>query len=364
MELSSIINRYRDAYFDKYASWKVSFLNQAKALHAISNCRTAACGEIVTYCPACQCLETRFHSCGHRSCPKCQNFETSKWLDRQQHKLLPVSYFLVTFTLPSELRPISKIYPKKINDLLFESSSQALQELAANPRYLGGEIGMTGVFHNHTRRLDFHPHTHYVIPGCAINAEKKICIHSPNNYLVPERALNRLFRGKFLAGLKKLGIYFPKKLYKIDWVVDCEATGKGESALKYLSSYLYRGVISEKNILADRDGLITFKYIESKSKKPKTRTLPGAEFLDLILQHTLPSGYRRVRDFGFLHGNAKKKLHQLQLLLIAKVKEKPERVRPSFICQACGGLMQVIDFKRGIIPVLSQSRSPPLLNSK
>lgn len=358
MELATVFERYKDAFVEKYAATPF-FEDRLRALDAVLMCRTGDCGEIQAYCPHCDRIDWFPHSCGHRNCPKCQNYEATRWLERQRKKLLPVEYFLATFTLPGELRGVSRYHPKEIYDLFFSTSTEALRELAANPRFLGGDIGLTGVLQTNSRRQDYHPHIHYVVPGCAFNQNKNCCIRPRTSYLVNESALGRLFRGKFLDGLKKLGITFPKHLYKIDWVVDCEPVGKGEPALKYLSRYLYRGVISEKDILSDSEGQITFRYVDRKTGKFKFLTLPGADFLQLILQHVLPKGYRRIRDFGFLHGNAKRVLRQLQLLLIAKPRAHTNVERPAFVCSCCGGTMRILSVQCFFNRIRRNNRSPP-----
>ena len=285
---------------------------------------------------------------------------TTQWLERRLNNQLPVSYFLVTFTLPSELRSVTRRYQSVMYDLLFRCSSAALRELSANPRFLGGDIGLTGVLHTHSRKLDYHPHVHYVTPACAINRSKNICIHSKSSFLVPQQALNRLFIGKFLAGLKMLGIRFPSHLYRIDWVVHCQSIGTGNTALKYLSRYLYRGVIAEKNIIRDHAGQVTFRYTEGQTGSIKTRTLPGDQFLNIVLQHALPKGFRRVRDYGFLHGNAKKTLHQLQLLLKPKLPKSIRSDKPSFVCSICGSIMQTVAVCVFSMYAPSRERAPPI----
>ncbi|MBU2646627.1 transposase [bacterium] len=337
MELAAILDPYRDQVVsDPRTQRSATFKEQKHALNAIIACRTAACGEISVFCPHCRQISWFYHSCGNRSCPKCQHHETSRWLQRQLQKQLPVDYFLVTFTLPAELRNLARRYPKGVYNLLFSAASESLQQAAANPKYVGGHIGLTGVLHTHSRRLDFHPHVHFVVPGVAYRPQQGLCIHCRDRYLIPERILNRLFRGKFLDGLRQLALPFDTSLYKKDWVVDCLFSGKGDSALKYLSRYLYRGVISEKNILSHQDGEITFRYRDGQTNQWQTRTLPGVDFARTILQHTLPRGFRRVRDYGFLHGNAKKILGRMQLLLKSKLTDQKPTARPAFKCACCG----------------------------
>ena len=336
---------------------------QKKALKAIIECRTPECGQMAVLCPDCGLIQTRYHSCGNRHCPKCQNHDTSKWLQRQKKKLLPVDYFLVTFTIPAQLRQLFWMNQKQLYKLLFDTSSSTLKEIAADPKYLGGEIGMTGVLHTHSRRLGFHPHIHYIVPAGALLSKKKLWKQSSSKYLAPEKKLNRLFRGKLLSHLKELKHSFSKKLYKIDWVVDSQSAGRGEGALKYLARYLYRGVIAEKNILSDINGQITFAYIEGDTNERKTRTLAGADFLRLVLQHVLPKGFRRSRDYGFLHGNSKKTFRLLQLILHPKNNTDVEVSRATFTCPNCKEPMIILFTRYGYRSFEHNIRGSPRLKT-
>ncbi len=334
MELARIIRKYEVELLTNSSEQPLSS-QQINALYNIGECRSEDSEEITAYCPCCGLQQKIFHSCGHRNCPKCQSHDTTKWIERQKSKLLPVPYFMVTFTIPQELRGLFKIRQKQMYQLLFDVSSQTLREIVANPRYLGGEIGATGVLHTHSRRLDFHPHIHFIVPAGALLTKKKRWKSSSSKYLAPEAKFGRLFRGKLLAHLKQLNLYFDKKLYHIDWVVDSTHVGRGDKALEYLARYLYKGVIAEWQILSDKNGEVTFTYIDSDSGEKRTRTLPGTSFLRLILQHVLPKGFRRSRDYGFLHGNAKKRLQLLQLILQVKLPVKLEAPRPLFECPKC-----------------------------
>lgn len=361
MELAAILSQYRDQVVSDFRFQRsATFKEQKHALQAIVSCRTAACGEIQIFCPKCRKTSWFAHSCGNRSCPKCQHHETSRWLQRQLRKQLPADYFLVTFTLPAELRALARRFSKVIYNLIFSAASESLNEAASNPRFFGGRIGFTGVLHTHSRKLDLHPHVHFVAPGIAFRPQQGLCIYSRDRYLIPERVLNRLFKGKFLSSLKQLGLSFDTILYKKNWVVDCRFSGKGNSALKYLSRYLYRGVISEKNILSHQNGEVTFRYQDSETKQWRTRVLKGPDFVRTVLQHTLPKGFRRVRDFGFLHGNAKKTLLRIQLLLKPKLGEQPLPARPAFRCPCCGtpAVIMAVGVFRPRFP--TRIRSPPV----
>ena len=204
---------------------------------------------------------------------------------------------------------------------------------------------MTAILHTHNRRLDYHPHIHVLMPGGGVDKEKKQWKKKKSRYLFNEFALAKVFRARFLQAMNKEGLCAPNSLpYK--WVVDCTRVGKGLSALKYLSRYLYRGVILEKNIVAGQDGNVTFKYVESRTGKTRYRTLKGEDFLWLVLQHVLPKGFRRVRDYGFLHGNAKKLLSLVQMVLQVLIEACTPRPRPVFKCPKCQAPMRIIALRR------------------
>jgi len=162
---------------------------------------------------------------------------------------------------------------------------------------------------------------------------------------IQSRRYGKVFRARFLAAVNEAGLSIPQSIPP-KWVVDCKHVGKGITALKYLSKYLYRGVISEKNIISDQNGQVTFKYIESKTGDTRYRTLKGEDFLHLIMQHVLPKGFRRVRDYGFLHSNAKKMLHLVQLILHVVIKGIEQRLRPVFKCPCCKSPMVILGFRR------------------
>jgi len=167
---------------------------------------------------------------------------------------------MVTFTLSAQLRPLASSSQKEIYGLMFKTSSQALKELIVSPRFLGGSIGMTGLLHTHSRRLDYHPHIHYIVPAGALLPKGKLWKKNASKFVVPQKPLGRLFRGKFLSELDSNNLFYSKCLHRLDWVVNIQHIDKGEPALKYLSRYLYRGVISEKNIISEKDGQISPLY--------------------------------------------------------------------------------------------------------
>lgn len=343
MKLKTIIDQYLPAYQEKYG--KELLPNQLKALKAISRCRTAEAGELYVQCPDCSLGGWRPMSCGNRHCPRCQNHVTTKWIERQQLKLLPVPYFMVTFTLPYELRSLAYHHQKSVYSLLFACAVSTLKSFGLNHKHLGAEIGTTMVLHTNSRQLNYHPHVHAVVPGGGL--DRRLCCWKrlKTNYLFNYKALAKVFRGRFLAGLRELGLTAPANL-PAEWVVNCTEAGRGLSALKYLSRYLYRGVISEKNIVSNQDGMVCFSYIESETGETRYRTVKGEDFLHLIARHVLPKGFRRVRDFGFLHANAKRIRSLLQLILRVKIPPAIPKPRPAFRCSCCQAEMVVLAFRR------------------
>jgi len=343
MQLASIFDQYQDALQTKLGSRLLP--GHLRAIEAISQCRTPEAGRLLVQCIDCGHEVWRPLSCGHRSCPQCQNHETSLWLDRQQAKLLPVEYFMATFTLPFELRFLAMDNQTLVYNFLFACASSTLKDFGLNPQNLGAHIGMTAVLHTHNRRLDYHPHVHVVVPGGGVDKSRKQWKKKKTKYLFNEFALAKVFRARFMEALIKAGLSVPGSVPR-KWVVNCTCVGKGLSALKYLSRYLYRGVIGENAIVSNRDGNITFKYVEGRTGETRYRTVKGEDFLWLVLQHVLPKGFRRARDYGFLHGNAKKLLSLVQLVLRVLMQASTLRFRPVFRCPVCQAPMRILTIAR------------------
>lgn len=356
MQMAEIFRQYQQPFEAKYADHLLPSCR--KAIAAIIRCRTSDAGTIHSHCDACGNSEWHACSCGHRSCPQCQNHEVSCWLDRQREKLLPVDYFLVTFTLPAELRMLAWQQQRLVYTALFNAATQTIKAFGLNPKHLGAQMGMTAVLHTHSRKLAYHPHLHVVTPAGGVDVKQSLWKSTGKKYLFNAFALAKVFRGKLLHEIARAGLKLPTGIAK-KWVVDCRHAGRGESALEYLSRYLYRGVVSESNIVANQDGKVTFRYTDGKSKEEHIETLAGEDFMWRVMQHVLPRGFHRVRDYGFLHHNARKVLNLLQLILRVVIKPKPSKERPAFCCSACGQPMVVTGvsrpsglrrFKRLLIP--------------
>jgi hypothetical protein len=339
MKLASRIEHYEIPFKAKYGSGLLP--GQLHAMEAMQRCRTPDAGTVLWHCGACAQRLPQSRSCGHRRCPQCQNHEATQWLERQQAKRLPVEYFMVTFTLPQALRGLAWCHQKPVYDILFATVASTLKDFGLHPNKLGCEIGMTSVLHTHSRSLEYHPHDHLIVPGGGVDQARRQWRKVKGKYLFNEFALAKVFRARFLTALKAEGLPVPTEVPET-WVVHGKHLGKGRPALEYLSRYLYRGVIGERHVVADHHGQVTFRYTEGATAKTRYRTLPGEDFLWLVLQHVLPKGFRRVRDYGFLHGNAKRLLTLVQWVLQVVIEAAAPTPRPAVNCPKCHCPMQVI----------------------
>lgn len=338
LSVAEIATRYRDRY--KAAHGKSTNEAQYSALNALLGCHTEQYGTLDLMCSDCSGAQRRFRSCGHRFCNQCQQHQTLSWTERQTQKLLPVDYYLVTFTLPFELRALAKAHSKIVYPLLMSTGAEVLRRFGRNHKQLNAELGLTCVLHTHSRELNYHPHVHIAVPGGGVNVARKEWRVLKDQYLFNGKALGKVFRGAFLNALANAGLSIPKTPEK--WVAHCEHVGRGKQVFQYLARYLYRGVIANQHILADDGERVTFRYQDNDTKHWHTRTLKGEDFIALLLQHVLPKGLRRTRDFGFLHGNAKRLLKLVQYVLRARVPITSPRHTACFLCPRCKGTMRVI----------------------
>ena len=351
--LSSIIKTFEAEFLAQYQG---SILpSHRQALAAMKLCRTTSSPKMLTQCDECDNQVLVPHSCGHRHCPHCQHYESQQWLERQLQKQVPVEYFLLTFTLPKELRSLAWRHQRLLYALMIQGVWETVRSFSQNDKQLQGIPGAIVVLHTHSRRLNYHPHVHLVMPAAAIDAIKRLWRTKQSKgqsaYLFNHKALAKVFRAKLLDAITREGLTLPKRHPK-QWVVDCISVGAGEKTLVYLGRYLYRGVIQEKDILACENGQVTFRYQDSATKRTVFRTVSGATFLWLILQHVLPKGFRRARNFGFLHPNSKRLITLLQYLVGFDPKQVLAwaKIRPPLTCRCCGSVMRIV--KTWILPVV------------
>lgn len=314
IELAEIFRQHGPAYRNKFK--RRIPVSHLKAMAAIEQCRTEALGGHVYSCDACDQTRYSYHSCKNRHCPKCQNQAGQQWLEKQQALLLPVPYFMVTFTLPEGLRALARRHQRQVYDFLFQTSA-ALQQLAHDPRFVGGQIGGLGVLQTWTRDLTYHPHVHYLVPGGGLSTDGPSWCRARNAFFVHVNPLSRLFRAKFRAALQqaKLLDQVPASVWRQAWVVHCQPVGSGQAALKYLAPYVFRVALSNRRILKLQEGQVTFRYRDRATRRWKTRTLPAEEFIRRFLQHVLPKGFQKVRYYGFFSPGQRHRLAQVRALL-------------------------------------------------
>ena len=341
--LSTIINIFEDTFLTSYN--RSILPSHKRALQVMKTCRTEASPVMLAQCTDHDCLQYSFipHSCGHRNCPHCQSHEGQQWIDNQLSKQLPAEYYLITFTLPHQLRNLAWLNQKLIYTLFFLCVQNILKTFTQNDKKLKGMAGFTAILHTHSRELNFHPHVHVVIPGASINKKTGLWRVKSGKYLFNHKALAKVFRAKLLKEMVDSKLQVPKDCPQ-KWVVDCKNVGKGDKALIYLGRYLYKGVIQEKDILQCENGNVTFRYTESKTKTVQTKTVKGEYFLWLLMQHILPKGFRKVRSYGFLHPCSKKLIQLLQIILKFNPVKMYKKIREKsgIICKCCGARMAIL----------------------
>jgi hypothetical protein len=363
--LGDIFRRYGPQYRVQFGDQMSS--EQHQAMRAIEQCRTEALGGHVYTCPACATTRYSYHSCRNRHCPTCQHDATQAWLAQQQALLLPVPYFLVTFTLPSGLRAVAYRQPRTIYALLFRASAAALQQLAQDPRFLGGQIGMIGVLQTWTRDLRYHPHVHYLVPAIGLAADGQTWIVGRKSFLVHVTPLAQLFRAKFRASLRQTPLYraVSAETWAQPWVVDCRPVGSGQAALKYLAPYIFRVALNNNRIERLADDHITFRYVERATGRTKRCTLPVNTFIRRFLAHILPKGFVKVRYYGLFRAGNRHLLQQARTWLVPETPTgttAPAPTAPVMMpsapgvlrCPRCGQPMLVVQ----TLP--RRSRAPPV----
>jgi hypothetical protein len=332
-------------------------------LHAITRCRTPASGGHVYRCADCTETSFGFHSCHHRACPRCGGANTTAWTQRQTERLLPVDYFLVTFTVPEELRGAFVGQPGLMHDLLFQESAAALQEVANTPRLLGAQLGFVGVLHTWGRQLQRHPHVHYIVPGGGLSADgNKWIAARQRDWLLPVAKLAAVFRRRLEEALRAeapaLHAAVSAGTWRRPWIVHSQPAGSGANVVKYLARYVGRTAISDERIVAANDHTVTFKYTDSATQQRKQSTVSADEFMRRYLQHVLPPGQHRVRYFGWMHAAAKMRRMKIATLLavpIVVATTVTEESKWHLRCPHCEAFALVVV---GTLP--RQARGPPV----
>jgi len=364
-------------------------VGQLKVMSAIERCRSAALGGHVLRCNACAHLDIAYNSCRNRHCPKCQARAAHAWLEARQAELLPVDYYHVVFTLPAPISAIAYYNKAALYGVLFDVAAETLRTIAADPKHLGAQIGLTLVLHTWGSALTHHPHVHGIVPGGGLSHDNTRWVSCKPGFFLPVRVLSRLFRRRFLEELAKLhrdaalqffGEYaaladpaafahWLTPLRECEWVVYAKRPFAGPAAvLAYLARYTHRVAISNRRLIAMDERGVTFGCKDYRLKgqaRYKAMTLAPEEFMRRFLTHVLPSGFHRIRHYGLIaNAGRRKNLARARELLhgAAHPTTEPEEAEgseavsvPTFICPHCGAPMSVMQtFTRGEL-----IRAPP-----
>jgi hypothetical protein len=365
-------------------------LGQLKVMSAIEQCRSAALGGHVLRCDACAQVAIAYNSCRNRHCPKCQANAARRWLEARQADLLPLDYYHVVFTLPAPISAIAYYNKAVIYDLLFEVAAETLRTIAADPKHLGAQIGVTLVLHTWGSALTHHPHVHGIVAGGGLSPDGTRWVNCKPGFFLPVRVLSRLFRRRFLeelhlahrsGRLQFFGEYaalsdarafaqWLAPLREVEWVVYAKRPFAGPAAvLAYLSRYTHRVAISNQRLLALDQRGVTFRWNDYRATgetRYKTMTLSADEFMRRFLLHVLPGGFHRIRHYGLLANTGRREhlaraRELLHVVPTATESQPPEAaaayIAPTFVCPHCGAAMIIVEvFARG-----QPIRAPPLL---
>jgi len=390
LEVADIFRAHGPAYRREHAGHLN--LPKLKVMSAVENCRTAALGGHVAACTKCDHQHIAYNSCRNRHCPKCQGAAAQDWMQARMQDLLPVQYFHVVFTLPSQIADIAYQNKAAVYGLLFKATSETLRTIAVDPKHLGAKIGMTSVLHTWGSAMTHHPHVHVVVPGGGLSLDGKRWVACRKGFLVSVKVLSRLFRRLFLEGLArlhkedKLAFFgslskladpdafatYLAPLRKINWVVYAKQPfGGPEAVLAYLSRYTHRIAISNHRLISADANSVAFRWKDYRIKsgdRMKTMRLTTDEFIRRFLIHVLPSGFHRIRHTGFLaNGIRRDRIAKIRCLLDAEpeptqmpdeaTNSEPDDPPVHQPCPKCGGAMIIVEiFLRGQTP---KCRAPP-----
>ena len=381
LEVAEVVRQHGDAFLERYGDALSS--EQRRALSDIAVCRTAALGGHVEECDRCGHRQIAYNSCRNRHCPKCQAAAAAEWVEAREAELLPVEHYHVVFTLPAAIGPIALQNPRVVYGFLFRAAAETLQQIAADPKHLGAEIGFLAVLHTWGQNLQHHPHVHCVVPGGGLSPDGSRWVSCRPGFFLPVRVLSRVFRGKFLALLRgafdrgKLSFHgriatladpgeFQHRLAasaQTEWVVYAKPPfGGPEQVLKYLARYTHRVAISNSRLTALEGDEVEFLWKDYAHKgKQKTMRLKTVEFIRRFLLHVVPSGFVRIRHDGFLANRVchEKRARCRELLGVvpapepvtpvssAEPEETPEGQLVAHVCPCCGqGRMVIVETLR------------------
>ncbi len=357
--VADALRKFAPSYIAKYR--KRMPPHHCKVLGLITRCKTGELGNVIYRCPSCQTRHWVGRSCGNRHCPNCQAEKTQQWLAKQTSKLLPVQHFVVTFTVPKELRPLLRAHPEVGYEAIFSAGSQTIRSLLKNPKNLDSDkIGFFGALHTWGRDLkDYHPHVHFVVPGGGVSPDGSQWLQVKQDQLFHPQPAKMLYKKLFVQAIRKAGLYaqLPPGVLKFDWVVNIKPVGNGQAVLKYLAPYVYRVAICDNRILSVHEQGVTYRVKPSGKRVHKTRRLDGESFVRAFAQHILPPGFHKLRYYGFMSPNCKLQLADVRWLvwlwrgwtytLASRITPPVVQRRKPPKCDRCGSKLELAGITNG-----------------
>lgn len=343
--IKDIFREFGPEYMERHSEAMPTLHKQV--ILAILRCKTELCGITLFECEACSTRHLFPLSCGNRHCPNCQHLKSRAWLDKQQSKRLPGPHFMVTFTMPGQIRDFLRANQRAAYGAMFTAAAEAMKKLVADPKHIGGDLpGFFGVLHTWGRTLQYHPHIHFIVPAGAVNREDTSWKLAGNNFYLPVKALSVIFRAKFKHRMyrKKLLDCIPDQVWQQDWNVNCQAVGNSEASMKYLAPYVFRVAISDSRVIKVEDRLVFIRYKKQKSNRSRGMKLDVMEFIRRFLQHVLPKGFMKIRYYGFMNSScavaldvvSKKIATALAIPIPTAAKSQPPQLP---ICAHCQGVL-------------------------
>lgn len=346
--ITEIFRTFGPEYLDRYPGMP---RQHKKTIMAIVNCRSGEYGTALYRCESCGQRHQVDRSCGNRHCPQCQYHKSRQWLEKQLEKSLPAQHSMLTFTMPELIRPFCRANQQAAYGAMFKASSESIKTLVKDPRFIGTDLpGFTGVLHTWGRLLPYHPHIHYIVPAGGLSGDRKKWIAARNSFYLPVKALSKIYKAKFKAEMQRLRLIdqIEPGVWTTEWIVNCQAVGNPEASLKYLAPYVFRVAISDNRIVAVEDRKVVFRYRKSGSQRLRKTSLHVMEFISRFLQHVLPSGFMKVRHYGFMNANCAVCIRNLRRMVVACLKnvslllsdESQQRPLVSWrgpLCSGCGG---------------------------
>ena len=361
---------FRDVFARYWALYEAQYGQRIPGEHraaarAIFHCRTPVMGGSLYRCNDCGSMHYACHGCNHRNCPQCGYQDGLDWAARQKEKLLPVPYSMVTFTVPETLRRLFRSNQKICYDLLLKCSAEALKSLCLEPLHLGAEVGFISVLHTWTRQMEYHPHVHCIVPMGGLTKDGNWRRCKDPGYFLPVKALSARMRKAMRETMRvehpDLYRKIPNTVWREAWVTHIAAMNKGDHAIDYLSRYVSQSALSKNRILHDDGENVMIGYTESGTGAKKTMRLNGLEFIRRFLQHVLPGGFKRIRNYGWLSAAAHRKFDRIRKLLNCQPVENGAEQNDSsgeesqnWSCRRCGGDLQ--PFR-----IWDRGRAPPEL---